>query len=144
MHCHVLDTIVVLEEGNCPLLRCPRCDMFVPWEALNRRNLATAMCAKGAEQKRRQWAEEEAHAGAAATFQAYGRPLEAVASFKYLGRVLTASDYDWTAVVSNLRKARRKWARFSRILVREEADAWISGTFYKAAVQATLLFRSET
>ena len=50
--------------------------------------------------------------------KAYGRPLETVTSLKYLGRIMTASDDDCTAVVGNLRKARKIWASLSRILGR--------------------------
>ena len=64
------------------------------------------MCAKWVERKRRRWVEEGAHTGAEVAFQAYRRPLEAMASFKYLGKVLTASGGDWSEVVSNFIKAR--------------------------------------
>ena len=37
------DMIVVLEEGNLPLLRFQQCDMFVSREAFNWRNVATVM-----------------------------------------------------------------------------------------------------
>ena len=57
-------------------------------------------------------------------FQAYGRPLVVVSKFKYIRRVLTASDDDLPAVVGSLRKARRRWARMSRILGWEGADPW--------------------
>ena len=43
----------------------------------------------------------------AVDFQAYDIPLEVVPYFKYLGRVLTASDDDFPTVVGNLRKAMR-------------------------------------
>ena len=33
---------------------------------------------------------------------AYGIPLAPFTSFKYLGRVLSEADNDWTAVVNNL------------------------------------------
>ena len=79
-----------------------------------------------------------------AAFQAYGRPLKAVNSLKYLRRVLTAFYDEYPVVVKKLRKARRKCVRFSSILVREGTKAWTSGTLYKAAVQANLLFGSET
>ena len=55
---------------------------------------------------------------------------------------MTASDDYWSAVVNKFRKARRKGVRFYRILGREGADARIYGTFYKAVLQATLLFGS--
>ena len=50
-------------------------------------------------------------------FRDYGRPLTNMAFFKYLGRLLTATDYNWPAVVTNLRKAWRKWDWISWILV---------------------------
>ena len=67
-------------------------------------------------------------------FQAYGRPLETVNYFKYLGWVLTASDDDWPAVVGSLRKSRKIWAQMMRVLVREGANPRVSGTFFKAVV----------
>ena len=51
VHRHIQDTVVMLEEGNLPHPRCPRCDMQVPRKALNGRHLGTAQCAKGAERK---------------------------------------------------------------------------------------------
>ena len=59
MHRHVQDTVVMLEEGNLPHPRCPRCDMQVPRKALNGRHMGTAQCKKGAERKRRRLAETE-------------------------------------------------------------------------------------
>ena len=42
------------------------------------------------------------------SFQAYGRPLGMVTSFKYLGRVLSALDGEWPVVVANIWKARSR------------------------------------
>ena len=77
-------------------------------------------------------------------FEAYGGPLETVTALKYLGRILMASDEDWPAVVTKLCKDRKRWARLSQIIGREGKDPWSSGTFYKAVVQATILFGAET
>ena len=63
---------------------------------------------------------------------------------KYLGRLLTLDDSDMPAVHSNLRKARRCWARLRRVLRAENTAPWICGVFYKATVQAVLLFGAET
>ena len=63
-------------------------------------------------------------------FKAYGEPMEAVLKFKYLGRILTATDDDWSAVAGNLKKARRSWGRLARVLSREIADPKVSHTFY--------------
>ena len=77
-------------------------------------------------------------------FQAYGRMLETVTSFKYLGQVLTVGGDNWPVVVRNLKKARRSWARLTRILGQEGAKPRVSGMFFKAVVKAMLLFGSET
>ena len=50
---------------------------------------------------------KEAHIRKEVEFEAYGRPLEMVMAFKYLGRVLTESDDDCPELVANMRKAWR-------------------------------------
>ena len=77
-------------------------------------------------------------------FEAYGELIKNVLSFRYLGRVLTAGDDDWVAVIGNLGKARKSWGRLSRVLDREGADPKVSGNFYKAVAEAVLLFGAET
>ena len=77
-------------------------------------------------------------------FEAYGKPLERVSTFKYLGRAMTAGDDNCPAVVGNLVKARKSWGRLARILTREGADKRVSGNFFKAVVQSVLLFGAET
>ena len=64
--------------------------------------------------------------------------------FKYLGRLIAFDDDDTQAVRGNLAKARRVWARISRILRAENASVRVCGMFYKATVQSVLLFGSET
>ena len=106
MHRHVHDTVVMLEEGNLPLPRCPRCDLQVYGKALNGRHLGTIQCRKGTEQNRRRLAETEMRENSERVFHTYGKPMEAVSEFCYLGRLLTATDDDWPAVARNIRKAR--------------------------------------
>ena len=118
LHRNVLDTVVILEEGNLPHPRCPRCDMLVPRRALKRSHPATAQCARGEEQKRQRLAEAELRENTEMAFEVYGEPLENMTVFKYLVRVLTAGDCDWLALVGNLSKARKSWVRLSRILSR--------------------------
>ena len=74
-------------------------------------------------------------------FQAYGRPIDTVTYFKDMGRVLTAADDDWPTVVDNMKKARKSWARMTRILGREGANPMVSEFFFKAVVLAVLIFR---
>ena len=64
--------------------------MLVPWRALNSRHHVTAMCKKGAEQKKMRMTEAELRDSTERAFGAYGKQLETVSMFKYLGRVMTA------------------------------------------------------
>ena len=91
---HARDIVIILEEGNLPHPRFSRCDMLVLWRALNGKHRDTAMCRSGAERKRWQMAETELRESTEMAFEAYGKPLEAVPSFKYLGRIMTAGDDD--------------------------------------------------
>ena len=56
VHRHVHDTVVLLEEGNLPLPRCPWCDLQVSRKALNGSHLETNQCRTGAERKLRRLA----------------------------------------------------------------------------------------
>ena len=67
-----------------------------------------------------------------------------LASFKYLGQVISATDDNWPEVVRNLDRANKVWSRMSRILSRERAVPRVSGFFFKAVIQAVMLFRAET
>ena len=69
-------------------------------------------------------------------FTAYDDELERVEVFKYLGRLLAMDDVDMQAVRANLKKARKSWRMLSRLLRSEK--------FYKAVVQAVLLYGSES
>ena len=117
--------------------------MLVPWKALNRRHVTTTQCDKGAERKRRWLEEEKMQESEENAFQAYGRPLVMFTLFKYLGRVLMAVDENWLAAVGNLRKKWKSWTWMAKILVREVAIPRVSGMFFKAVVQAVLLFGSD-
>ena len=55
LHCHVRDTMVILEEVNLPHTGCLCCDMLVPWEALNGCHTTTTQCAKGAKREELTW-----------------------------------------------------------------------------------------
>ena len=77
-------------------------------------------------------------------FTVNGIPLESMDCFKYLGRIVTVDDSDMPAVMSNLHKARGRWAQASCILTHEGATPKVSAMFYKAVMQSVLLFSCET
>ena len=78
VHWHVLNTMVMMEEGNLPHPRCARCDMQAPRKELNGRRPENAQCAKGEERKRRRLAETDTKENSERAFKAYGEPMEAV------------------------------------------------------------------
>ena len=47
-------------------------------------------------------------------------------------------------MLGNIGKARKSLGRLSQILIREGADPKVLGHFYKAVLQAVLLFGAET
>ncbi len=77
-------------------------------------------------------------------FMAYGDELERVEVFKYLGWSLAYDDNNTQAMGGNLKKARKSWGQVFHILRAENASPKVCGVFYKATVQAVLLFGSET
>jgi len=70
--------------------------------------------------------------------------IETVREFKYLGRITSDDDDDLPAVRENMKKARKRWARVSRVLTRNGASPKMMGKFYTAVVQSVLLYGSET
>ena len=44
--------IVIMEKVNRPHPRFPNCGMLIPWIDLNLHHPTTALCARGADQKR--------------------------------------------------------------------------------------------
>ena len=77
-------------------------------------------------------------------FQEYGRILETVMSFKYMGRILTVKEDDCPAFTVKLQKACNIWARMLRILGWYGSDDQTSGRFYLTIVNSFLLFDAET
>ena len=67
-----------------------------------------------------------------------------VTSFKYLGRVISATGDNWTAAARNLARVKKVWSKTSCILSREGAAPGVSGFFFKAVIQSLLLFGAET
>ena len=58
-----------------------------------------------------------------------------VTSFRYLGRVISVADDDWTSVVPNMAKVQTAWRRMRSILSREVVRPRVSGFFFKSIVQ---------
>ncbi len=64
--------------------------------------------------------------------------------FKYLGRMMAQDDDDVQAIQEQLRKARSAWARVGQVLRSENASPFVAARFYKAIIQAIILYGSKT
>ena len=144
MQKHPTATLCILEEDSQPLPRCSRCDMHLPYTALNGSHESMAFCRMGAERKRKRQLAQRLRAASSLTIEIDSKTVELVPFFKYLGRILCNSNSDWPAVYKNLAKARSKWALISRPLLKTGVKPRVVGMFYKAIVQSVLLFGSET
>ena len=61
--------------------------------------------------------------------------MKAVTEFRYLGRVLTATDDDWPDVDGNIRKVQVSWGSLVMVLGQEGADPKVSRSFYTTVTQ---------
>ena len=138
---HPACTLTILEEGSLP--QCPLCRMHIPLTSVPTHSL-TALCRQGTALRQKEIKQEACRVARNVVFSVRDTPLEQVLSFDYLGRPLSLVGDDWHALNKNLGKARLRWTLISRVLAREGASPRISAMFYKAAVQAVLLYGCET
>ena len=66
--------------------------------------------------------------------------VENVTTFRYLGRPLDQTYDDWPAVRRSIMRARSVWRRLGTLLRREGEEPRVSEIFYRAVVQAILLY----
>jgi hypothetical protein len=77
-------------------------------------------------------------------FSVHGEALDWVEVFKYLRCLLAQDDDDIQTIHAQMWKARGTWARDGQVLRAENVPPWITAKFYKAVVQAVLLYGSRT
>ncbi len=77
-------------------------------------------------------------------FTVHRDALEKVKVFKYLGRMMAQDGNDLQAMQYQQHKAWGIWARVGQVLRSENTTLWVAAKFYKAVVQAVLLYSSKT
>ena len=111
---HLKDLVVLPGEGLLP--RCSDCGMQSSHSALAGKHRSTRLCRNGTDQQVQREAAVRLERAIAQKFTAYGKELENVEVFKYLGRLIAMDDIDNQAIRSNMKKARKCWASISRVL----------------------------
>ena len=97
------------------------------------RHQFTKECQVGVERRKQREAAVTSALALRQQFSVHGEALERVEVFKYLGRLLAQDD-----------DVRGTWARVGQVLRAENIPPWVAAKFYKAVVQAVLLYGSET
>jgi hypothetical protein len=77
-------------------------------------------------------------------FTVHGDALEKVEVFKYLSRMMAQDDNNAQAMWHQLHKAWGTWARVEQVLRSKNTTPCVAAKFYKAVVQAVLLYGSKT
>jgi hypothetical protein len=137
---HLMDLVKVPKEGKFD--RCGRCGMQV--DPRYPRHRFTKECQVGVERKKQREAAVTLALALRQQFSVHGEVLERVEVFKYLGRLLAQDDDDTQAIRAQLRKARSTWAHVGQVLRAENVPPRVVAKFYKAVVQAVLLYGSKT
>jgi hypothetical protein len=132
----------IKENGN-RLERCPKCLMMMQKVTSSHQDTWNCMKGQTAIMKREEKVIQQ-KAVEEVVFTIDGTPIENVEEFLYLGRILQNKDDDGPTVRRNLRRARNRWAQLRHLLTREGANPRVMASFYKAIVQAVLLYGSES
>ena len=111
---------------------------------MNGHHYETALCKDRVVRKVQHAAAKRVHLALQNMFTPYGKGVERVEVFKYLGHLLAYNNNNSQAVCGNLKKAQGIWMRISATLRTENASPCVRGVFYKATVQSILLFGSKT
>ena len=138
---HIEDSIIIEEEGQLP--QCNRCGLFMK-NANSEGHYATIDCVTFAERRARYFRTLRQAEALEVNFSIGGSEIERVSQFRYLGRILDENDDDSHALLRQLARARTKWARIAAVLRSQGVKPRAMGYFYKAVVQAILLYGSET
>ena len=136
---HVSATLVIAEDGLLP--RCPECFMFVR-DIFKHRNSFT--CKRGKQRRDNEILEKRQEFAEEVELTVYGKKLERVSEFKYLGRIFSQDDDDSKCINKQLKKARARWNNVAQVLSREGANAPTMARFYKAIIQAVLLYGADS
>eukprot|EP00985_Skeletonema_marinoi_P020434 scaffold12160_cov75-Skeletonema_marinoi.AAC.6 len=128
---HPRDFVDVEGHGNLP--KCQLCNMQADPEKAARHE-RSKFCREGRERVVQTNAAIANQRALEVGFTAYGEDLERVEVFKYLGQLMSMDDTDTQKV----------WKMTHRLLRGENMNPRVCGMFFKAIVQAVLLYGSET
>ena len=131
--------LIIKADGEVD--RCKLCGMFSKDVEKHQK---TKECEIGRRRRKYEYLQDRQAMADGVEFFVYGKKLERVYEFKYLGRIIQENDDNTACIDNNIKKARRQWNSISKILKREGANAPTMAKFYLAVVQAVLLYGSNS
>ncbi len=137
-----LDLVHMLDEGVLPW--CEWCRIQTNPKVPDHWHLRTAFCAKGMLRCEQRETVMDSRRTLENWFLINGDETEQAELFQYIGRLLSQEDNNMRVVQKNMKKVQKCWNCISRVLRAEHASPCVCGMFYKAMVQAILLFGGET
>ena len=138
---HSQDKVIVKKEGQS-YPHCGYCGMQI--NPTVREHWRTESCLLGTDKRVQRETAVTSVLALQCTFMVHGDVLEQAEVFKYLGRLLDQDDDNIQAMRQQICKARGIWARVGQVLQGENATPCVAAKFYKAVVQAVLLYGSKT
>ena len=132
----------VAVAGEC-YRKCRLCGMQVS-TASTPAHEASTTCERATTARRQHAVAAASRTALGRTFSAYGEVLKSVRQFKYLGRIVSYGDDDTPAIRRNIKRARRQWRQFRKVLERDSVPPCMAGMFYQAVVASVLLYGSES
>ena len=70
--------------------------------------------------------------------------MSCVRQSKYLGRIVSYDNNHTPAIRRNIKKTRRQWGQFRKVLERDSVPPRVAGMFYQAVMASALLYGSES
>ena len=110
---HIEHNVFIPEQGLVP--QCRLCKCFGDKVDLVGHQ-RTDWCRRERKRHRNLQIFREEQQSRTLTFNVRGVEIKRVGNFNYLGRVVSEDDNDSLAIEANLKKERRKWAMFKRLL----------------------------
>ena len=110
---------------------------------LNTRHYVSEKYKQGEERRIRRETLQRCFKAIRVSFQINEETLPLLEAFPYLGRTITYSNSDWSAVYLNLRKSWRRWGVVARVLESTGATGRARGAMYEAVEQLVLLYGRE-
>ena len=120
---HRRHRVVVAEECY---FKCRMCDMQAS-TADTPAHKASATCVRTKAAQRQHAVAAVSRAALGRTFSVYAEVLKSVRQFKYLGRIVSYDDNDTPAIRHNIKKARRQWGQFRKVLERDSVPPRMAG-----------------